>query len=705
MSTSNGPKSQESTVNEDLLALTDIFSRLETAQTANNDPSDTIQSDADFPELDRDGFDNLGDDEPGIHTVSHNPIVKGFIPQARPNNLTMVPISPAREAFGLSHTTHTKWYLGRSNPVLSDFFRNSSDAPMHGFMTRVVQARLAAETGATPSRAPLNPAWDIRVVDKKFRAVAIQRFLLGYAPVYIPKDLPLAASLAMISLLVPGGAAAYTWRFRGSNDARAGYMPSYVRFRHPGGTAAVLAIYEEAPEQVVFGGSALTAANLKLLEDYYRDLWGHAYWDEAWKTVIALGAVYVDPVPNDRPLGFGFECVQQNTRHAGLDLRDHIASTPGPSPWGCPEVSMPFQPGIDITRSIRNSSLRAIPDLLGCPIPPDPTWVKSSLRRRVILVKSITPAGSDKIQKLDLFPTLRWLANPANGSPRSVALAAQGILNQLFDHTLAKRYMVDRYKDDEGKPYKGFRNVFGFDDKAVLALPIFDLTTAMYLLAGVHLPEASLKQRNLFAKDVPGKSLIDFDRIWDYVRVYALRLHISHALALVQAQIWPCNLHCKTSNHQGVIESLPPGMFCWTFVHGLSRVHHPALNWQLLEPIHYLRARDNKVAYYGYEVDGSWDVDDMGLVNVGSEDTNYPALDAALRHAWATENTVDVLGPLWEPFQPVLDTNGLIAPFGISPYYSYGWLTFEVSIFDTFEFAEMALAFGLNFTEDTVQTL
>lgn len=690
MSTPESPGEGERTTSlaEDLDGLTDLFSQLGAPKTPSSERPESptaAAGEAGLPELELDGFDNDRYGSPGIRTVSHSPVVEGFIAKVSPNNLNLVPISPTRLAEGYCLETPMIRDTSPSNFALEIYEVIVDDAPLDGFTTRVVQARLAAETGATASRAPLSQDWDIRVVDKEHYPQGIHIFPT-YVPICIPSDLSPLASSAMLSLFVPGGAGAYTWRFRGDNDVRADYMPSCVRFGHPGGEPGILAIYDKAPDQIVFGGSALTVANLKELEHYYRRKWGDYYWDQAYKTVAALSAVYLAPVPNDRPLGVGFSCVEQTTIHAGVDLQDHVATAPGPSPWGFSEISNPFSLFETVPRCFDTHAVRALSIFKKIEVPMNTQVTWDLAKNKVTITVAARYGTQDHCMRLDRV--LLWIARPANGTPRAIASLALKLRAVGRRCTLAQRYRLAGSEDDEGKPYHGFRNVYGFNDASQLTLPIFDVRCAVFLLAGVHLPHKT-----------PGKSYINFDRLWDWIRVYALRLHICHAIKLVEHKLWPDDLHLRSLEHGNLVKSLPSGLACLTHISKPSRRHLSAINWQLLEPIHYLKARESGVEYYGYDVAGYWDIDDRNIVRVGSKETDYAALDAAVRHAWMTNCSVETVGRTTEDLQPVLDTNGLIAPFALSPFSSFFRFMLPISIT-----GDYTLRFGFNKNGHTVTT-
>lgn len=671
MSTPDEPtESQQTNLARDLESLGDLFSQLDTANatpapnTSQPESGREIYCESGLPELEIDGFDHCYGD-PGTRTISPNQAVEDVIQEISPTNLSLVPISPARDADGYRLETPVVRDPSPSNLTIGSF-NNASDAPLDGFTTRVALARLATETGATPSRAPLGENWDIRVTDKEHIGQAT-RIFHNYLLIYVPHDLPLGASAAMLSLLVPGGAAAYTWRFRSDNDIRADYMPSSVRFRHPGGQAVILAIYEQVPDQIVFGGSALTVENLKALEKYYRCKWGDYYWDMAYKTAAALSAVYVDPVSADQDLGIGFSCVQQTTTHAGMDLRDHIATEPGPSPWGHSHLSTPFEFWTTVPRCFDTHAIRAFSTILGFTLPTD-AWVEWDPANNKVALQYCTNGMIEGYgSRLDRL--LHWIASPAHGTPGWLALRAHRMLTSDPFLTLGRRYAIAGSEDNQGQAYQGFRNVFGFNDASKLALPTFEVSRAVCLLAGVHLPQPTF-----------GESHIDFDRLWDWIRVYALRLHIAHTIKLADLEIWPDTLHLRPLEHKKIVQDLPAGLTCLTHISSPSRKHLSAINWQLLESIHYLEADRDGVPYYGYGVDGFWGVNEMCVVEVASKETDYPALDSAVRGLWMAGHSVDTVGRTTEDLQPVLDTNGIVAPFALVPFSCFFRFILPISI-------------------------
>lgn len=131
-------------------------------------------------------------------------------------------------------------------------------------------------------------------------------------------------------------------------------MPSYCRFRHPGGGRATLAIYNKPPTQAVFGGTALTVNNLQCLEMFYRHEWGHRHWNQAYKTIAAMGAVYLDPVASTDVLGHGFSCAHQTRKKGDVDL-GKVGKWPATPPSDKVVVSYPLEFPTEMLNPLANS--------------------------------------------------------------------------------------------------------------------------------------------------------------------------------------------------------------------------------------------------------------------------------------------------------------------------------------------------------------
>lgn len=161
--------------------------------------------------------------------VTHIPKFEDFQSIVEPMNISLVPISPARPASGFDYQTpivkavnleaEADNYLA-GHPTLCDdelpaslvyememSEKTSDGAPVLGFCMRVIQARLAAETGATASHVPDDPSWDIQIVDAKRCGDAMRKYP-KHIPVLIPRHMNEAVACAMLSLLVDGGAGA-----------------------------------------------------------------------------------------------------------------------------------------------------------------------------------------------------------------------------------------------------------------------------------------------------------------------------------------------------------------------------------------------------------------------------------------------------------------------------------------------------------------
>lgn len=180
----------------------------------------------------------------------------------------------------------------------------------------------------------------------------------------------------------------------------------------------------------------------------------------------------------------------------------------------------------------------------------------------------------------------------------------------------------------------------------------------MYAEPGAH-PERIPVGPSCFNPD--GSYNID-----DAMRVYALRFHIEHILTLVRNNIWPDDLNIHVMCHRDIVQNMADGLTCHTFMTNPCRKWLKASNWQLLEPMHYLRPGGRGKAYYSYDAPGSWEID-QGSVRLGAKSTSYAAVDAAMRSAWMLGGKVNAQQVDVE-FVAIRDANGLIAPFAAAPY-------------------------------------
>jgi hypothetical protein len=341
-----------------MVSLEDMLKMLQTVGTSavsmKTEANTAVSKDDFIGELSGDGINDERFDYREERHVTHVPALPATTPVAPIANVCHVPVSKAepsstfkanvnvvknitlsdsakRDTVGLERGANrdirTEGNFAAS--VLATVGADDADAtaaPIPGLLTRVAQAILCAETGAKAAVAPNSDSWDIRVVPLSASAT-FRNLYPSHAPVFLPRDLGKPASEALASLLLPGGAAAYGWRFRpgpvpdgaaaGPPDPRDGMMPSYARKLYPGGNDKIL----EAPEPGwIFAGAALTLDALAQLERWLRNKFGHDMMDAAFKTAAVMGHVYVEPGATADDLGNCFDVVQATTTHATVDL-------------------------------------------------------------------------------------------------------------------------------------------------------------------------------------------------------------------------------------------------------------------------------------------------------------------------------------------------------------------------------------------------
>jgi len=530
-------------------------------------------------------------------------------------------------------------------------------APIHGLLTRVAIAVCCAETGATPAPAPNIDGWDVRIAPLEF--VAYNTVLPGYAPLFLPRDMSQPAAQALVSICLPGGAAAYGWRFRGPDDApdpRAHLMPAYARKLYPSGNRRILVITDGPLVNWVFGGPALTTVALQSLESWCRDKYGHALMD------AAFGHVYVEPNPVDADLGERLSVVQCTRSYAGFDLGSNATlwqpgePHPGIGVVSWPKISLDEKP-IQFNGAVVDAlgALQAAGAADGDPLPgrvhAEP--VINEKFQLVILAWGVRRARFSCTCTLGIV--LAWIVDVDNRQEKRLREFADAWLHRLAGGLHGIYGAADR--DDSDLLLISFRNSFGYSDAAVFALPDFNLRDVAPVLAGVHLVNVKYGVQSWFTPE----------NRCNLLRHYVFKMHIAHVISMAGDNIWPDLVTLGGYQHFDLVVKLSSKLQPLTYLESGNRRLLASPNWQILESVGCLKDTDGHTAYYGYDIPGTWEVSDGCAVRLNSSTTSIPATDAAIRYAWMHRERIDVISLQREDFVVVCDLDGYYAPLSFAP--------------------------------------
>ncbi|PHH66786.1 hypothetical protein CDD81_5918 [Ophiocordyceps australis] len=552
---------------------------------------------------------------------------------------------------------------------------DATDVPIQGLLARIIQAHHCAETGMTASAAPNVPGWDIRVASIADAQRMLQRYG-DYTPLVIPHYMPDDAACALASLTLPGGAGAYGWRSHDPGPVDGGVdrstlMPSAARLLYPGGRATTLALFEKPTGQYLFGGRALTKVALRKLVKWARMRFGNEYVDQAHKTMAAAGLVYIEPEPDPVDLGEGFEAKRVTTCRDGVDLArlDDVQQFP--------------QPGDPAYRAVEGAD------------PKPPPGMKDAIMTAIIFARqagmgngdgdggTVLPGGrvltrselglhdgvsrawwregnTHKKAEVDIDEILSQMIEPANGFDNEIVRFAQTTATRERSYTLYELIPSDQRAESDAELVR-FRNSFGFDDAATLALPVFDLMRVVPLIAGLH----------TLAKIATAPTSVDDACVRTRLRGYVAKMHICHQFVFAERNIWPEDLNDMPFNHATHVAKLPKGLQPLAYVVDPQRQWLSAANWQLLDTAYRLKGASRKTAYIGFDVPGTWVVSNNGEVLINDSKTSVPALDAAVRSTWQNGGTInlDANRPV---FAPIIDNHGNYAALGFAPVWRRG---------------------------------
>nr|BDQ13831.1 coat protein [Diaporthe alternavirus 1] len=542
---------------------------------------------------------------------------------------------------------------------------NAVEAPLMGLLTRIAQLEVLQRSGATAALAPNVAGWDVRTASLDAAASARKRYP-GYAAFFIPHSMTAGAASALISILLPGGAGAYGWRFRprdGADDPRHDYMPSASRWLYPGGNTRVLAVFERPPANLVYGGFSFTKANVDSLVGWARGIFGNMYYDQAVKSVVAASYVYVEPEVVAENLGENFAPVGATTVHQTNDLNgaafgwDRGGPPPGIGLLSYPDVDTNKRPpGFDRALWDAARATQQAPPGGGDPLPAAFGTLRVYEDRSEVVCTWRGPAGVQMTGWAPLADCLVWLGDAANGVDGVFRTFADSWHAQVVSGYLGGRY-DDAHRDDSDVELAGFRNSFGYSDTATMGLPRFSVAAIAPLVAGIHEIVA-----------VPPADTTFTDDNWRAkTRHYVSKLHVAHVFTCAERHVWPDGLDTWPFDHRAVVASMPKKLQPLAYLVNAHRGQLAASNWQILEAVHRFKGTGKSTAYYSYDVRGEWRPDKYGVVHVNEATTAIAALDAAVRLTWNLNGTLDADGVARDAFSPVRDLNGLYAPLAFAP--------------------------------------
>lgn len=669
--------------------------------------------------------DILNDDQydvgvvPRVHVAVPPP---GFQAPAEIQNVDLVPVQPAVDATPVPAETpiaRSQWFVNQDLTQLSSMTRGATQSarvegslaasvaqvlgvehlhattsPILGLACRVAQAILCASTGATASQYSDNPGYDIRFTRLSDFDDARALFP-GHVPLWAPESLTLGATGALATLCLPFGAGGFTWRFRDAAgpvlgpDPRAGLMPAAARTRYPGGSMHIMVVRQGATNGINVGGGSLTLDHLWELERWIRDSMDPGLMDVAWRTMMAAGAVFAEPVILPVPpegFGDGMRPVQVTTEHeGGQQLKQ---------PWNFPPVQQianrlrlpivgrlpPMLPAMQnalwnaATAAAALNAAAAGPAADAAAVAaargaaPTPNgWNAAGNRQCVSIyldvdnnvarISSQGPRGGDP-QRHDwqLAPLVRWMSRPLNGVNPAIYKPLSGYM-QTVGSSLGDIDAPTGLDDFPDEPPGGIRNVYGHDDGVTLRLPEFDLLRITPIIIGAH----------VLLKHTKKHGRTDRRSLERRRARYASRLHLLHNYNCAERDFWPHDMHWITLSHGTLMRKLPPYAQNLCLMARMSTVDYEAPNWQVLESPYLVTGGTRHTAYYGFQVPGTWIVDEGGRASVSGPHTNYPALDAALRDTLDSGRLVHVNERLRSNFAPVLNCHNMHAPLGISP--------------------------------------
>nr|WPD49320.1 capsid protein [Alternavirus fusarii] len=540
-----------------------------------------------------------------------------------------------------------------------------SEAAPLGLAVRIVAGELAAMQGATASIQPQECALD--VITTPIATVGdAEDQNPDFFSVYLPSQLSLGEKSALVSLLVPGGPGAYTWRYRAPDDPRAATMPSITRKLFAGGVERILAVTERADVLPAVGGAALTYANLFGLERYYRRHFGNAVFDAAWRTVYAAAAVYVEPeIVDPAPLRPGDNFTVRRTTHEidGLDLQDDIFT------WGGGQHVPPnYRDLLPIAYDdfSKDRVLRRFNDL---------AWLLSRE------LGANLPVRYRRAEPYLTGISFTFVRPDEEGEPEddSIDFGWEELLVQLNQIPLPRDRLFfrtgyyhfsalglpDSVGEDDRDPVapgvgRGhrIRNVYGAADFATINLPGLRINEIVGLVAHFTRPAARTAIReNHPRQQRKGRA-----------RNYVAHLHLLNFYSYFRGNIWPADLMQVSYPHAPFLKRVPKPLrpFCW--MDELNPSAYPGQNWWVLESAYLIRGTTNRTPFGGFLVSGTWECDSRGVVDLGKRENSLVAIEAAFRASLNDGGQISASGRFGNTtFDIIRGANGMVNPMPFAP--------------------------------------
>ncbi|URY16701.1 hypothetical protein [Dactylonectria torresensis alternavirus 1] len=538
--------------------------------------------------------------------------------------------------------------------------------------TRITSAKLAAMQGATasamPSQFQLDVLWT-RIGD----VATAEDAHTDFHSVYLPSSLSPQCMSALLSLLVEGGPAAYTWRYRhqiGHNgaadapDPRRAFMPSVSRHLHPGGFNQLLAVTERDVQLPPVGGASLTHAALDALELHYRGVWGHDTFDAAWRSTFTAAAVYAAPEEaeeDNRIAGENFELNRVTHEIHNVNMQGDMFTWLGPQGRHAVGGDAAFPTDANDWRDEGGRDMRRVHNLI---------WgiARRANAQLPFNYNSCVLDGGGA--QFEFRPPEGRGVNDfragwdviLEGLPRLVARERRMVQSAMlyFTHQIMAD-TIGAAADPGGLPVTkdtDIRNVFGARDHVKLSLARLRMFEVVGLIAHYTVPTRRVSSHSSFSRADARARASNF----------AAHVHILNFLAYVREDFWPCDARRATRAHSAFLRRLPASLrsFCW--MEAVTPDGYQEQNWLMLEAPYMIRGADATTAFVGHNVAGSWPVRADGVIDLTGGEVKFAAVDAAYRASVNEGGTIAATGRFGATrFQIVLNQNNLVNPLAFAP--------------------------------------
>ncbi|KAH6687327.1 hypothetical protein F5X68DRAFT_239875 [Plectosphaerella plurivora] len=580
---------------------------------------------------------------------------------ARPAETIMAPI--AVEHF---HPDPSFWMFlqsRRSTPrAWDEDWAITPTANIQGFLMRLVQAHVAASQGATANSLPTTGVLqvvEVSVENHQEAASAHPKLL----PVYLPEQLSPEVRGAVISLLVVGGAAAYTWRYR-ADTARAGIMPAAVRWLFPGGYNRILAVVGDDQGIGTVGGGSLTQNILEEAIAAYGDVYGSDLIDTAYKAVFAMGAVYGEPVADTGDglkLGVGFKARRVSKLVAGVDMADF--NVPAPSiRVGDGGGDRPFKwyPGHDFERDFEMDTWNLF---LECVSNGDFAGDAFFSDESVLLDFDSIGLTLDGIK-------IVVRREDHNGEERTTTreLTFQQLQKRL--DVLSPAAQWERDVEDPSAPWvkvdwnTGIRNVYGARDAQSVPLPFLDQVTTVGVVAMYLVPA--------YTHNVAYHQPMKVDEMFGRWLSFVGHLHLANFYSYVERDFFPADLRREMVHHADKFAAMPRAMQNFFMMAEIEPKAYPGKNWWVLESPYLVAGAINTTPFSGFGVRGTWVVfsaNSWNTIDLTREENLYTAIESAFRAEVSYGGTVhaSVFGGADDPFTIMRAADGHLHALAFAP--------------------------------------